>query len=740
VLRYLSAADIDLLVQTRHHAPRELLGFHQIQHEHGAREWVVRVFEPEALRVAIFWEGQAAEQAMELVRIDERGLFEIYLQTLPALLPYQLRVDYRDGNREIKYDAYYFEPQLTDFDLYLFNQGNHHRIYRKLGAHPILQNSVAGTQFAVWAPNARRVSVIGNFNYWDGRKHAMQARGDSGVWELFIPAVAAGTLYKYEILGKDGVVRTKSDPYGCAMQLRPETASVVTDLSGYAWHDGDWLQRRAQQNVFEQPINIYEVHLGSWRRVTEQGERVLTYPELVDELIPYIKDMGYTHIEIIGLAEYPFDGSWGYQVVGYFAPTARYGTPHELMYFIDRCHQAGIGVLMDWVPAHFPKDAHGLALFDGTALYEHADPRLGEHKDWGTNIFNYGRNEVRNFLIASALYWLEYYHIDGLRVDAVASMLYLDYSRKEGEWLPNRYGGRENLEAIEFIKRLNEAIFHYHPGILSMAEESTAFPGVSSPTYAGGLGFNMKWNMGWMNDSLRYIQLDPVHRKHEHHLLTFSMVYAYTEKYILPISHDEVVHGKRSLLAKMPGDDWQKCANYRLYLTFMLAHPGKKLLFMGTEFGQWQEWSESQSLPWSNLEHDLHRQLHDFCKNLNHFYLDNPILYRNDFDPAGFEWISLHDHENCVYAFLRRGLPGDAGAPMIFVFNFTPVRRNEYAIGVPDAGGYIKRFDSDAVAFGGAGYSTQTEVVAEPHPWHERPYRLTLNLPPLSALAFQLGD
>ncbi|HEX7025974.1 MAG TPA: 1,4-alpha-glucan branching protein GlgB [Gammaproteobacteria bacterium] len=734
--KLLSAKDIELLAESRHHAPRSFLGFHEIENEHGIKEWIIRVFEPEAVRVAVCWENRMPEEADELTRIDKRGLFETFLQPLEALVPYKLIVDYKDGNREVKYDPYYFSPGLSEFDLYLFGEGNHHQIYYKLGAHPTVHGDVEGTLFAVWAPNAERVSVVGDFNYWDGRKHLMHAHGSSGVWELFIPGVREGAIYKYEIRSRTGAILIKSDPYGFAMQRRPETASVVTDINKYKWHDQEWMEQRDSRNVLDQPINIYEVHLGSWRR--GEDNRFLTYLELADELIPYVIDMGYTHLELVGVAEHPYDGSWGYQVVGYYAPTARYGRPEEFMYFIDRCHQAGIGVIMDWVPGHFPKDGHGLIEFDGTALYEHHDVRLGEHREWGTKIFNYGRNEVRNFLVANALFWLEYYHIDGLRVDAVASMLYLDYDRKEGEWVPNRYGGRENLEAIEFLKKFNEAVFHYHPGILSVAEESTAFPGVSHPTYAGGLGFNMKWNMGWMNDTLRYISQDPVYRKYDSHLLTFSMIYAYTEKYVLPISHDEVVHGKGSLLSKMPGDDWQKRANYRLYLSFMMAHPGKKLLFMGSEFGQWEEWTEAHSLNWKHLEYDFHRQLHHFCRSLNHFYLNTPALYRNDFEPSGFEWIDLHDHENSIYSFLRRGCSADDGDPVIFVFNFTPMSRENYSIGVPEPGRYEKIFDSDAPEYGGSGCFYQIEIETESVWWHNRSQRLLVHVPPLGAVAFRL--
>ena len=731
----LSKQDMELLVQSRHYAPRSLLGFHEVTNQRGVREWVVRVYEPEAKAVRLFWHDQPETEAVSLNKIHKAGLYEVFLQPLEQLKPYKIAVDYRDGNREIKYDPYFFSPMLSDFDLYLFGQGNHHSIYRKLGAHPMQRDGVDGTFFAVWAPNAERVSVVGNFNYWDGRKHLMQARESSGVWELFIPGVGEGTQYKFEILSRTGATLMKADPYGFTTQHRPDTASVVTNIEGYKWRDQEWMQQRDSQNILEQPVSIYEVHLGSWRR--GPGNRFLTYLELADELISYVLDMGYTHIELMGVAEHPLDRSWGYQVTGYYAPTTRHGSPKELMYFIDRCHQAGIGVIMDWVPGHFPKDAHGLSHFDGTALYEHDDPRLGEHGDWGTKIFNYGRNEVRNFLVANVLYWLEYYHIDGVRVDAVASMLYLDYSRKEGQWLPNRYGGRENLEAIEFIKNFNEVAFSYFPGIMSIAEESTAFPGVSHPTYAGGLGFNFKWNMGWMNDTLRYIAKDPVYRRYDSHLLTFSMIYAYTEQYILPISHDEVVHGKQALLSKMPGDDWQKRANYRLYLSFMTGHPGKKLLFMSSEFGQWEEWDEQFSINWDHLKFEFHQQLQHFCRQLNTLYRNTPALYRNDHNASGFEWIDLYDNDNCVYSFLRRAQPGDGEMPVIFVFNFTPVPRDGYAIGVPEAGLYEKLFDSDHVDFGGSGYNQQVEIGSEDVAWHGRPVRLSVNLPPLSALVLR---
>lgn len=724
------------IVHADHHTPRSVLGFHEVTRKNETKVWIIRVLEPDAEKIELIWEDEKHEENVELKKIHSAGLFEIVMNPRQELVPYRLKIKYKDGHELKKHDPYYFAPQLTDYDLYLFNEGNHHKIYYKMGAHLTKQEGVDGTLFVVWAPNANRVSVVGEFNLWDGRKHTMQNRGSSGVWELFVPGVGVGDIYKYEIKSKTGATLLKADPYGFAMQLRPGNCSVVADLNSYIWNDQGWMAARAQKDAFKEPINIYEVHLGSWKRIPDEENRFLTYEELADQMIPYVKDMGYTHIEIMGIVEHPFDESWGYQVVGYFAANSRFGDPRGLMNFIDRCHQEGIGVIMDWVPAHFPRDEQGIAEFDGTALYEHADPRQGEHRDWGTKIFNYERNEVRNFLVSNALFWLEYYHIDGIRVDAVASMLYLDYSRNPGEWLPNIYGGRENLGAINVIKNFNAMAFHYFPGILSIAEESTAWPGVSHPTYTGGLGFNYKWNMGWMNDTLRYIEKDSIFRKYDHHLLTFSMVYAYTENYVLPISHDEVVHGKGSLIGKMPGDYWQKRANFRLYLTFMMSHPGKKLLFMGSEFGQWQEWNESQSLDWHLLDYQDHQQLKDYCKTLNWFYRNHSALYSLDHNSEGFEWIDLHDHDKSVYSFLRRGHDA-ADPPIIFVFNFTPVPRDEYSQGAPEPGKYRKILDSDATQFGGSGYSQQNEIFTDDVYWQGRPCRLKLTLPPLGVVAFQ---
>jgi 1,4-alpha-glucan branching enzyme len=641
------------------------------------------------------------------------------------------------GSEARDVDAKLTDTGFSDFDLYLFGEGRHERIYDKLGAHPCAGDGEAGTRFAVWAPNAERVSVVGAFNHWNGNAHVMHPRASSGIWELAIPAVGAGTTYKYEIRDRSGQLFVKADPYGFAMQLRPENCSVVASLEGHVWQDSEWLAQRAHGDPRSRPFNAYEVHLGSWRRPWDQRVPPFTsWREAVEQLIPYVTDMGYTHLELMGVAEHPLDESWGYQVVGYYAATARYGSPQDFMYFVDRCHQAGIGVILDWVPAHFPRDAHGLAHFDGSALYEHADSRLGEHMEWGTKIFNYGRHEVRNFLVANALFWADRYHVDGLRVDAVASMLYLDYSRKPGEWLPNRDGGRENLEAIDFLRQMNDAVHRAFPGVLTIAEESTSFPGVTQPPEHGGLGFNFKWNMGWMNDTLRYAALNPVHRRYNHQLITFSFVYAWSENFILPISHDEVVHGKRSLLAKMPGDDWQRRANFRLFLGYMCAHPGKKLLFMGSEFGQWLEWRDHEQLEWSQLAVPEHSRLRDCVRELNHLYRSAAQLYGSDCDPDGFRWVDLHNADESVWAFARRCAGRDAGPAITCVFNATPVPRDGYAIGVAQPGSYKKIFDSDDARFGGSGYNAQSELHAAHESVHGYSHSLRLNLPPLAAMFF----
>jgi 1,4-alpha-glucan branching enzyme len=623
---------------------------------------------------------------------------------------------------------------LSDLDLHLFGEGNHHHIQQKLGAHLEVHDGIAGTRFAVWAPNAQRVSVVGDFNQWDGNRNVMQRRGGSGVWETFVPGAGVGSLYKFEIVGAHGQLLMKADPYAFEMQLRPDSASVIADLDGYGWGDAEWLDRRHNWDPLRAPISIYELHPGSWRRSWHRKPAFLTWDELADQLIPYVVDMGYTHVELVGVAEHPFDGSWGYQVLGHFAPTARHGTPQDFMRFVDRLHQAGIGVFMDWVPAHFPRDGHGLADFDGTALYEHSDPRRGEHQEWGTKIFNYGRHEVRNFLIANALFWIEQYHIDGLRVDAVASMIYLDYARKQGEWTPNQYGGRENLEAIDFLKQLNWTVGHYHQGVVTMAEESTSFAGVTRPVHLGGLGFHFKWNMGWMNDTLRYMALDPLYRGHNHNLITFSFVYAFSEHFILPLSHDEVVHGKRSLLDKMPGDEWRKLANHRFLLGYLTAHPGKKLMFMGGEFGQWHEWRDYEDLAWASLQHPHHRQLQSWCRALNRLYRDYPELHGSDNNWEGFRWVEVDNANESVFAFLRQRLPGEGGTQLLIVFNATPVPRDNYTFGAPASGRYRKLLDSDDAAFGGSGYAPQAEMQAYDESWRDFPARITLNLPPLSVM------
>ena len=733
----LTAAEIDALVHARHPEPRSLLGYHEIARRSGEPACMVRVLEPDAERVEVTWDDPA-EAPVRLKRIHEVGLFEGRVPHRRPISPYRLRIGYRNGALHLKHDAYYFSPQLTDYDLYLFGEGNHHSIHHKLGAHPTELDGLAGTRFAVWAPNAERVSVVGPFNHWDGRRHAMQLRGASGIWELFVPGVGIGTVYKYEIRTRAGTTLLKSDPYAYASELRPANASVVATLDGHAWGDAAWMEARRHTDHARRPISIYELHPGSWQRPGDRSPAYLNWRELADRLLPYVLDLGYTHVELMGVAEHPFDGSWGYQVTGYYAPTSRHGSPQDLMAFVDRCHQAGIGVILDWVPAHFPRDEHALANFDGTALYEHADPRLGEHADWGTKIFNYGRHEVRNFLVANALYWLDRYHVDGLRVDAVASMLYLDYSRKPGEWIPNRHGGRENLEAIGFLKSLNVAIGQYHPGAMTIAEESTAFPGVTRPVHDGGLGFHFKWNMGWMNDTLNYAALDPVHRRFHHRLITFSFMYAWSEKFLLPISHDEVVHGKRSLLDKMPGDEWQKRANYRLFRAYTMAHPGKKLLFMGSEFGQWHEWRDHESLDWALVDVPAHRGLLDLNRDLNRMYADLAALHAGDADPAGFAWIDVDSADQSVFAFLRRDPSHPDAPPVVCVFNATPVPRDDYWIGVPEGGRYRKILDTDASRYGGSGYDSRGSLEAEARPCHGYAHRLRLRLPPLAAVWLQV--
>ena len=620
---------------------------------------------------------------------------------------------------------------LTDYDLHLLGEGRHWKSYEKLGAQLHEVDGRAGVNFAVWAPNATAVSVVGDFNGWDGGGHRLHPRGDSGIWELFVPGLAAGTLYKYRVHAASGP-SDRADPYGFGAEVPPRTASKVVDLAAHRWRDQEWMARRAECNGLTRPLNVYEVHLGSWRRPGGDPRRWLSYAELERELVPYCVEMGFTHVEFLPPTEHPLSASWGYQTIGLFAATSRFGTPQELMSLIDSLHRAGVGVIIDWVPAHFPRDGHGLRRFDGTALYEHEDPRKGEHPDWGTLIFNYGRNEVANYLVSSALFWLDRYHVDGLRVDAVASMLYLDYSRKEGEWVPNVHGGRENLEAIDFIKSFNVQVHAHHPGVLTIAEESTAWAGVSRPTYVGGLGFSLKWNMGWMNDTLRYMRHDPVHRKYHHDELTFSLIYAFHENFVLPFSHDEVVHGKGSLLDQMPGDTWQKFANLRLLYAYMWAHPGKKLLFMGGEFGQWHEWNFDESLQWHLLQWESHRGLSRAVADLNALVRREPALHELDFDGRGFEWIDCHNWQDSALAFLRRG--SDPRDCVIACCNFTPVVREGYRVGVPFGGDYEEVFNSDSAWYGGSNVGNGGVIPASPQPHHGREHSLTLTLPPLAAI------
>jgi 1,4-alpha-glucan branching enzyme len=625
---------------------------------------------------------------------------------------------------------------VTDYEAYLFGEGHWLRAWEKMGARPAVRGGVAGYSFVVWAPNARAVSVIGSFNDWDARAHQMQCLGVSGIWEIFIPGVREGELYKFEIVSPSGQPLVKTDPFGLAAEVPPRTASVTTHLGRHVWRDEAWMGARRDQPALDTPMAIYEVHVGSWRRNPLEGNRSLTWRELAAELVPYVKQLGFTHVELLPVMEHPFDGSWGYQVTGYFAPTSRYGTPDDFRFFVDECHLHGIGVFLDWVPGHFPKDAHGLAQFDGTALYEHADPRQGEHQDWGTLIFNYGRHEVRNFLLSNALYWLESFHIDGLRVDAVASMLYLDYSRREGEWIPNAYGGRENLEAIDFLRELNALTHGQHPGTAMIAEESTAFPAVSRPTWVGGLGFTFKWNMGWMHDILTYIGKDPVYRRWEHQHLTFSMLYAYNENFVLPFSHDEVVHGKGSMMDKAPGDPWQKAATLRALYTFMYAHPGKKLLFMGNEIGEWREWRHDDSLDWDLLKMPLHAGLQRFVGDVNQLYAAQPALFQIDFEPAGFAWIDCNDYESSVISLIRRAR--DPHDFVVVVLNFTPIVRQDYRVGVPEAGFYKELLNSDAEWYGGGNVGNEGGRHTEPVPAHGHAQSLRLTLPPLAGLIFKI--
>ena len=723
--------EIEAIVGGYHGDPFRILGPHAVRKEdHPAATahdvWEIRAFLPHAASADVLTGGRTVRMGKQ----HSQGFFVATLENSPD--DYRLRLHLWNGGMEEIDDPYRFPPVLTEFELYLHGEGTHFESYNTFGAHLATSLGVAGTRFAVWAPNAEVVTLVGDFNHWDTRRHPMRLRS-GGVWEFFMPEIGEGAHYKYYVRSKFfGHRQLKSDPYGFAMEVPPKSASVVAELSTYHWGDKEWLDRRAATDWLRQPMSIYEIHLESWLR-GPKGE-LLNYRELAESVVKYVREMGYTHIELLPMMEHPFSGSWGYQVIGYYAPTSRFGGPREFMYFVDLCHQNGIGVIVDWVPAHFPKDAHGLAWFDGTALYEHADPRKGEHHDWGTLIFNYGRNEVRTFLISNALFWLREYHIDGLRVDAVASMLYLDYSRKEGEWIPNIYGGNENLEAISLLRTFNE-LAHQVPGAITMAEESTAFPGVSKPVYLNGLGFTMKWNMGWMHDMLHYFSEDPVHRKYHHNNITFSFLYAFTENFVLPISHDEVVHGKRSLLGKMPGDEWQQFANVRAFLGYMYTHPGKKLLFMGCEFGVREEWNYNNAMPWHLLTFDPHRHLQNYMRALNRVYASEPALYEVDFHHSGFEWVDFHDAEGSVIAFLRRG---DHGRSWVFVVcNFTPVVRHGYRLGVPEEGFYEEVLNSDAGSYGGGNVGNGGMLSTDPVPSHGRAHSLSLTLPPLAVLVLK---
>jgi 1,4-alpha-glucan branching enzyme len=708
-------AEIERVVRGEHHAPHSVLGAHP-----GRERVTIRTLKPEAESVSALVGGERHE----LRRVHDGGLF---VGTVPGtrIPDYRLEVHYRDGHVATVDDPYRHLPSLGEIDLHLIGEGRHENLWQQLGAHVRRYDGVTGTSFAVWAPNARGVRVVGDFNYWDGRGHPMRSLGATGVWELFVPELGEGSAYKYSILGADGVWRDKLDPFAFHTEVPPATAGVIFE-SRYEWGDEEWLRRRAETDLHAAPMSVYEVHLGSWR----QG---LSYRELAEELVDYVRDLGFTHVELLPVAEHPFGGSWGYQVSAYYAPTARFGSPDDFRYLVDRLHQAGIGVIVDWVPAHFPKDEFALARFDGTPLYEHADPRRGEHPDWGTLVFDFGRNEVRNFLVANALYWLEEFHVDGLRVDAVASMLYLDYSREPGQWLPNQFGGRENLDAVRFLQELNATVYKRVPGAVTIAEESTAWPAVSRPTYVGGLGFGFKWNMGWMHDTLDYVSREPVHRQYHHHQMTFSMMYAYSENFVLPISHDEVVHGKGSLLRKMPGDQPMQLAGMRSLLGYMWAHPGKQLLFMGSEIAQPEEWSESRSLNWDLLQWPDHSGMHALVRDLNRVYVERPALWSQDVTPDGFQWIDANDAGSNVFSFLRWGRDGSV---LACVFNASGTDHSGYRLGLPLAGRWLEVVNTDAEAYAGNGAGNFGAVSASEQPWHGQPASAEVYLPRMTTLWF----
>jgi 1,4-alpha-glucan branching enzyme len=714
---------VERLLGREHADPHALLGAHPCA-DGGV---VVRAWRPLAEAVTA---APAEGDSVELELVHPEGLWEAVLPDAKLPLRYEVRVRYPGGHEHVARDPYSFLPTLGPLDLHLLAEGRHRELWTKLGAHVVEHDGVTGTAFAVWAPNARAVSVVGDFNGWDGRAHPLRSLGASGVWELFLPDVLEGSRYKLELRGQDGSLGTRADPMAQQSELPPATASIVA-RAHHEWGDSEWLAARPGSDPFHGPVSIYEVHLGSWRWNNLEGNRPLSYAELADELADYVLDLGFTHVELLPVMHHPFAGSWGYQVTGYFAPDPRYGSPDDFRRFVDRLHQRGLGVILDWVPAHFPKDEWALARFDGSALYEHADPKRGEHPDWGTLVFNLGRTEVRNFLLASALYWCREFHADGIRVDAVASMLYLDYSRKAGEWVPNPFGGREDLDAVSFLKELNEALHAQEPGVISAAEESTAWPGVSRPTYVGGLGFGFKWNMGWMHDTLAYFEKDPIHRAFHHNELTFSLVYAFTENFILPLSHDEVVHGKGSLLQKMPGDRWQQLANLRALYAYMWAHPGKKLLFMGGELAQEQEWSHDRSLDWHLLEQPGHAGVQRLVRDLNAAYRAQPALWRNDFEPDGFRWLEANDAAANVVVFARLGAGGEQ---LICACNFAPVPRPDYRIGLPSDGRWQEALNTDSEHYGGSNVGNLGVIEAEEQPWHDQPYSARVTLPPLGVV------
>ena len=721
--------DIFHIVNGEHSDPHTVLGMHEME-EDGRKAVVVRAFLPNAAGITVIdYANKRKKYPMERLHAD--GFFEVTIADREEWFRYQLEYTDADGNTWRSYDPYSFSPTLSEFDRHLFGAGTHYEIYEKMGGRLMTHEGARGAAFSVWAPNAKAVSVIGDFNNWDARRSPMRRLGESGIWELFLPAAAEGDKYKFHVTQCDGRVVDKTDPYGVYAEVRPNNASVLYPLKRYKWKDRRWMTARRKYDFRAAPMNIYEVHLGSWKRA--EGDRFLTYTELAEQLIPYVKEMGYTHIEMLPVEEHPFDGSWGYQVTGYYAPTSRYGSPDEFKQFVDACHQNGISVILDWVPAHFPKDDFALARFDGTALYEHQDPRLGEHIQWGTYIFNYGRKEVANFLLANALYWMDIFHIDGLRVDAVASLLRLDFCKEEGQWLPNVYGGSENLEAIEFLKHMNSVIAEREPGALMIAEDSTAWPGVTKKVDEGGLGFSLKWNMGWMNDFLSYIKLDPIYRKYHQNKLTFGMAYHYAENFVLVLSHDEVVHTKSSMIGKMPGDVWQSFANLRLSYGFMMGHPGKKLLFMGGEFAQYSEWSEARSLDWHLLQYADHQEMQAYVKELNHLYTEEPAFWAEDFDPNGFQWIECDDAESSIVSFVRRSREKE----LVFLCNFTPVVHRGFSLGVPQEGVYHERLNSDAARFGGSDVINAVPLQSKAEPAGRCPFRVELDVPPLGMVILE---